>query len=434
MNDYIEVKQILSITFRRLWLIIGLVIIGAGFGYLISKNQTPVYEATTTILVGEILESTDLNRTDILTSELVATTYAEMVRRQPVLEGVVRSLDLDSTWRQLKNQVEVNLIEGTQLIQIVVEGPSPLAAQLIVDEIANQVISFSPAKTQFQEGANTQTFVQQQLESIQSRLESGLERRAALEIGLASATSTQRLEEIQGEIDVLDSLITEWETNYTQLLVFLGNRQSPNNLTVIEPAQSSSNQIRPNVRLYLLIGSGVGLFLALVIIFLLEYLDDSIKSIEELNQGFDLIPLGSIPKMKGHNFESKLGGLQDHLSSTADVFRLIGGNLQLYSIDGSQKALMITSPNHTEGKSLITASLGTVLAQAGLKTIIVDANLRRPVIHEIFKLKNKKGLMDLLSQEKYDIGEYLQKTELENLKLLPIGASEINPSSLLMQE
>ncbi|MFN2213360.1 MAG: Wzz/FepE/Etk N-terminal domain-containing protein, partial [Anaerolineales bacterium] len=247
MSDYIQVKNIVAVLVRFLWLVIGLAIIGGFGGYLMSQKQTPVYEATTTILVGEILESTDLNRTDILTSELVATTYAEMVRRQPVMEGVVGSLGLDQDWRQLKSQVRVNLIEGTQLIQINVESSTPSKAQLIADEIATQLISFSPSQNQMQGTDNTQAFVQQQLENLQARLESGENRRALLDQQLANTRTTERLNAIQGEIDVLDSLLTEWENNYTQLLIFLGNRQSPNNLTIIEPAQASTNQIRPNI-------------------------------------------------------------------------------------------------------------------------------------------------------------------------------------------
>jgi capsular polysaccharide biosynthesis protein len=287
MSDYIQVKHIVAVLVRFLWLVLGLAIIGGVGGYLMSQRQTPVYEATTTILVGEILESTDLNRTDILTSELVATTYAEMVRRQPVMEGVVGSLGLDQDWRQLKSQVRVNLIEGTQLIQINVEASTPSKAQLIGDEIATQLISFSPAQNQLQGTDNTQAFVQQQLENLQARLEAGENRRALLDQQLANARTTERLNEIQGEIDVLASLLTEWENNYTQLLIFLGNRQSPNNLTIIEPAQASTNQIRPNIRLYILIGSGVGFFLAISLIFLFEYFDDSIKSVDEIQHGFN---------------------------------------------------------------------------------------------------------------------------------------------------
>lgn len=434
MNDYVEVKSLIIIAIKRWWLIIGLAVIGVAGGYLISRGQTPIYEATTTILVGEIFESTELDRTDILTSQLVATTYAEMVRRRPVLEGVVESLNLTQSWRQLKDQVKVILIEGTQLIQITVEDSSPSRAQMLVNEIANQVISISPTRTQIQDTANTRLFVQQQIENFQARLETGQSKRDSLEIELVSTNSTERLEEIQREIDILDGLISGWESNYTQLLVFLGNRQSPNNLTIVEPALASNSQISPNTQLFILIGFGVGFLLALGATFTIEFLDESVKSADDLQLGINSMVLGKVPKIKGFDYDLKLREIQDHMSSVAEDFRLIGGNLHLYSLDGNSKSLMITSPNRSEGKSLIISSLGIVLANTGIATIIVDANPRRPAIHEIFNLTNKKGLMDLLSREKYDIGEYLHKTEHDSLKLLPIGNVEINPSSLLIHE
>lgn len=434
MNDYIEINQIVNLIRKWWWMFILAIIASTAIGYEVGRRQTPIYEAKTTILVGDIIQAAELERTDILTSQLVASTYVDIIRSQPIMAGVVDSLELEWSWQNLKKMVHAQLVEGTQIIQIFVEASSPTLSQVIADETARQTILYSPNDLQNSESEDNRIFVRQQLDSLQNRLEAGQVRLATLESELASTTSTDRLIELQNEVTALESLVTEWESNYTQLLVFLDSKQSPTTLTIIESAQVNLTPVRPRIRLYLLIAGGVGLALALCLVLLLEYLDDSIKSIEELNKGFDLIPLGSIPKMKGYNYEVKLKFLQDHLSSTAEVFRLIGGNLQLYSLDGSQKALMITSPNHSEGKSLIIAGLGSVLAQAGLKTVIVDANLRRPVIHEIFKLKNKKGLMDLLSLDKFDIGEYLQKSDLDNLKLLPIGNSEINPSSLLMQE
>jgi len=284
------------------------------------------------------------------------------------------------------------------------------------------------------ESEDNRFFVSQQMDALQNRLETGQERLANLESELTTTTSTDRLIELQIEVTALQTLITEWESNYTQLLVFLDSKQSPTSLTIIEAAQASPTPIRPKIRLYLLIAGGVGLVLALGLILILEYLDKSIKSIEELNQGFNLFPLGSIPKIKGRDDDTKLRNLKDQLSLTTEVFREIGGNLLLYSLDGTQKSLLITSPNQSEGKSLIISSLGIVLANTGLATIIVDANLRSPSIHKIFNLNNKKGLMDLLSREKYDIGEYLHKTDYDSLKILSIGDAEINPSSLLLQD
>lgn len=433
MNDYVEIHHIVNLFRKWWWMFILAIIVSTGIGYEVGQRQTPIYEAKTTILVGDIIQAAELERTDILTSQLVASTYVDIIRSQPIMAGVVDSLELDWSWQNLKKIVNAQLVEGTQIIQIFVESSSPTLAQVIADETARQTILYSPNDLQNSESEDNRIFVRQQLNSLQNRLEAGQIRLATLESELASTTSTDRLIELQNEATAMESLITEWESNYTQLLVFLDSKQSPTTLTVIESAQVSSTPIRPKIRLYVLIAGGVGLVLALGLVLLLEYLDDTIKSFEELNKVFNLVPLGSIPKIKGRSHETKLRNLQDQLSLTTEAFRLIGGNLKLYSLDGIQKSLLITSPNQSEGKSLIISSLGIVLANTGLATIIVDANLRDPSIHKIFKLNNKKGLMDLLSREKYDIGEYLHKSDYENLKLMPIGNAEINPSNLLMQ-
>lgn len=434
MNEFIEINQIAALIRKWWWMFILAITLSAGVGYEVAKRQTPVYEAKTTILVGDIIQAADLERTDILTSQLVASTYVDIIRSQPILEGVVVNLDLDESWQNLQKSVTAQMVEGTQIIRIFVESNSPVQAQMIADEIAHQTIIYSPDALQAGEGEDNRFFVTQQLESLQNRLESGQERLAILETELTTTTSTDRLIELQTEVTALKSLITEWESNYTQLLVFLDSKQSPTTLTVIEAAQANPNPVSPNMRLYLLIAGGVGLVLALGLVLLLEYMDKSIKSIDEVHEEFNQYPLGSIPKIKGRNDDAKLLNLQDQLSITTEVFREIGGNLLLYSIDSTNKSLLISSPNHSEGKSLIISSLGIVLANTGLNTIIVDANLRSPSIHKIFNLNNKKGLMDLLSRSRYDIGEYLHKTDYENLKLMPIGNADINPSSLLIKD
>ncbi len=433
MNDFVEINQLINLLRKRWWILVLAIIVSTGTGFAVGQRQTPVYEAKTTILVG-VIQASELERTDILTSQLVASTYIDIIRSQPIMEGVVDTLKLDQSWQNLKKVVNAQLVEGTQIIHIFVESSSPEQAQLIADETAMQMILYNPNELQNKESEGTQSFVRQQLESLQTRLEAGQGRLTSLERKMAITTSTDRLIELQNEVEALESLITDWENNYTQLLFFLESKQSPTTLTIIEPAQANSIPVRPRIRLYMLIAGGVGLFLALGLIFLLEYLDDSIKSIDEFQQGFGTLILGTIPKIKGLDYENKLAVFQDHMSSTSEVFRLIGGNLQLYATENAQKTIMITSPNQSEGKSLIIASLGTVLAQSGLDTIIVDANLRRPVVHEIFKIENKKGLMDLLSIEKFNIDDYLQDTQLDNLKLLTIGLSELNPSGLLNQQ
>jgi capsular exopolysaccharide synthesis family protein len=92
---------------------------------------------------------------------------------------------------------------------------------------------------------------------------------------------------------------------------------------------------------------------------------------------------------------------------------------------------MVTSTNLAEGKSITVANLGLMMAQAGLKTVIVDADLRRPVQHEIFETPNLGGLTDWLCSPELEIKSYLRKTRVENLQLLTSGVLPPHPAEML---
>src|SRR5215218_9515921 len=143
MKDFIELRRIFAIVTRRLWLIVLLTAVATSIGVFVSRSQTPIYQATTTMLVGQFIQSTSVNRADIQTSADVAKTYADIALRQPVLDKVIETLKLDVTARGLKNQVRVKAIEGTQLIEVTAEATSAEAARSIADEVAAQLIALS---------------------------------------------------------------------------------------------------------------------------------------------------------------------------------------------------------------------------------------------------------------------------------------------------
>jgi capsular exopolysaccharide synthesis family protein len=110
---------------------------------------------------------------------------------------------------------------------------------------------------------------------------------------------------------------------------------------------------------------------------------------------------------------------------------MIRSNLQFAAIDGAAKTILVTSPSPGEGKSTTAANLGVVMAQAGLRAIVVDADLRRPTQHQIFGLVNMGGLTDLLTSPELEIEGYLRDSGVENLQVLTSGFLPPNPSELL---
>lgn len=435
MDDFVNLRQVITTIVKWWWLLILTTIIAAVIGYAISQRQPPVFQAATTIIVGQSIQATELDRNDIQTSESLASTYANIARRQPVLQSVVDRLSLTDTWKQLKSRVTVKPVSDTQLLEIVVEANSPEEAQVTADEVAHQLILQSPTALRNQEADANQQFVRQRLESLQTKIEAGQARLETLDASMSGSLSAEQVQEIQSETNALETLIADWENNYTQLLVFVEGKKSANYLAVIEPAQADLRPVRPRIFLNTLLAGVVGLLLALGLIFLIEYLDDRLKSTTDLTQVLGLTTLGSIGQIKGKNPAGRLITAQDAFSPSTEAYRMIRSNIQFMSVDRPTKAIMVTSPVPGEGKSTTTANLGVVMAQAGLRTIIVDADFRRPSQHNIFQTSKHQllmgGMTDLLCTPEAEIRNYLRDTGVENLQLITSGALPPNPAELL---
>jgi capsular exopolysaccharide synthesis family protein len=426
-----ELRQYLAIARKWWWLMIISTVLAAGTGYFFSQRQTPVYQATTTLMVGQSIQSTDLTSADMLLSERLASTYANVARRQPVLQAVVDTLSLRDSFEGLRSRVTVNPVRDTQLLEITVQASSREEARVTADEVARQLILLSPTTLEDREMNENQRVARERLNSLQDKIDAGQARLQELEAAMQEPLSTQQAQDIQAEINTLEGLISNWESNHTELLVFIESGRSPNYLTVVEPAQVGSSPIRPRTRQDTLLAGVVGLLLSLGVIFLIEYLDDTLKSPDDMLQQLGLVTLGAVGTINGKPNRDKLIAQEEPFSPISEAYRMIRSNLQFMAVDRPLRAIMVTSPLSSEGKSVTVANLGVVMAQAGLKTIIVDTDLRRPVQHQLFHLPNQAGVTELLRAPELEINGHLADTGVENLKLLTSGEIPPNPSELL---
>ncbi|MEO7841069.1 MAG: polysaccharide biosynthesis tyrosine autokinase [Anaerolineales bacterium] len=430
MNDFIELRRVSAIILRRWWWLALLTLLGALAGYVMSRQQTPVYQATTTILVGDSIRSTNVDRVDIQVSEALVQTYVEVAQRQPVLQGVVTALNLNGTWQALSRQIQVTQIESTQLIEIVVEGNSPEMARRIADEIVNQLILLSPTSS---EGSDNE-FNREQLTSLQERIVTGQNRLLEIETAMAKSISEIELADLQREKATLNGLIVEWERNYTDMLLVTEPKRNPTQLSVIESAHSNNNQIRPRVQLNTLLGGALGMIIGLGLIFLLDFLDDTYKSLNDFSQSEEVNILGSIRKIKGRKLSDKLVARLHPHSPVTESYRIIRSRLRFKPSDKPTRSIMVTSSMPEEGKSVTTANLAVVFAQANYRTVIVDADLRHPALHEVFEVNNEVGLGDLLGSTDIKIEDCIQDTSVNNLKILTSGMPLLDPSERLGSE
>jgi capsular exopolysaccharide synthesis family protein len=215
--------------------------------------------------------------------------------------------------------------------------------------------------------------------------------------------------------------------------VRLARLQNTPDLVQVEQATAPNSAIQPRPLQDTLLGGAVGLLLMGAIVFLIEYMDDTIKTPDEINQAFGLPVIGYIADIssKGNGGE-RITVAEEPRSPVSEAFRALRTSLEFSNVDQSLKTILITSPNPTDGKTTIAVNLAAIMVQAGNRVMLVDADLRRPRIHHFLDLPNKVGLCQVFTgQVDFDNALLTADKALDNLQVMCSGGLPPNPSELL---
>ncbi len=207
----------------------------------------------------------------------------------------------------------------------------------------------------------------------------------------------------------------------------------PSHSIIDEARTLSAVQIGPNVKLYYNIALMLGLFLPIGIILLIDFLNDKIKSKEDLRKASPLPVLGVV----GHSMDKTgMGNLvvaEKPKSNIAEAMRAIRMDIAYLSPDKDHKIITVTSSISGEGKTFLSMNLATIYAISGKKTLLIGADLRKPKIYDDFDLDNSVGLTSYLSG-RFTLDKVIRKTRVDNLDLLVAGPVPPNPAELLAGE
>ena len=216
------------------------------------------------------------------------------------------------------------------------------------------------------------------------------------------------------------------------------------NVTQVEEARTPRAPIGPargrNIIIALMLSLGVGVGLA----FLLDYLDDTLKSVEDVDRHLQLATLALIPAPReARRFLSRnapppepgentaLALIQDVRSPVAEAYRHLRTSLLLSSAGQPPKTVLVTSSQPSEGKTTTAVNIAMMLAQTGAEVLILDCDLRRPRIHAHFGLPNTRGVTNYLSGEA-NVSELVQASDrVQNLKVITSGPVPPNAAELL---
>lgn len=422
-----DLRQYGQLARKWLWLVLVCVVAAAAAAYVVSKNTTPVYQASTKLLVNQSSTSNQVNLAyqDILMSQQLARTYANLLSDRPVVEETAQRLGLptdEKSLARMQSDISVTPIRDTQLMEVKVEGEHPELITLIANTLPEVFIA---RNQQLQLGRVTglKTSIENEIANVQDDI-------ARTQASLADATDDAQRQRYEASLAQYRSTLSSLVNNYQQIR--LAEAQASNNLIVVKPAVAPQTPIRPRTMTNVLLAAIVGAMIAIGAAFLIEYLDDTVKSPDDVTRITGLSTLGAIARLKDAGAQRQLIAWSHTKAPESEAYRTLRTNIQFSSVDKPIRTLVVTSSGPSEGKSTTAANLAIVMAQTGQKVVLVDTDLRRPVLHKTFGVPNNVGITTaLLAGDDVDLQAYLQPTEVDNLAIITSGPIPPNPSELL---
>ena len=367
-----EPADYLRVVRERKWIILAVVVVAVGLAMAYSLSQTPVYKASADMLrqtaaLDQTLFGTSVFQFQDASRQL--QTGVNLVKIGAVSQMVKDDLRSTRSVQSLLEMVEVTALKDSDIIRISAESSSPDEAAAVADSFAGQFIKY-------RQEANRSI-----LAATDEKVMTELSQMTPEELKTESAATLKQKHE---ELGILQSM----QTGGYELVQQASVPKSP-----ISPRPLRNAG-------FALVG---GLFLGILAAFLVDYLDRRIKSEEAMEREFGLPVLASVPKAS-RNWTNRSGqrsneaiGFPDPQSPFLESFRTLRSSLRFYQLNQKTQTLLITSGLPQEGKTVTVVNLAFSLALSGVRVIVLEADLRRPMLHRYLGLDNGVGVSDVLA-------------------------------------
>lgn len=463
-NEELDLSYCINLVFKRFWLLVAMVALGLVAAVLVNLLMRPAYKATALMMInqedagkidatpyGSFASEEDYYRTQyqlLQSRSLLSKVYTKMKL------GQVEEFANPNGLKKLEKSLDVAPITRSRLVNVSATAYDPSLAADIVNTLTDTFVADNVSNRVFMgqdviaalESTERSSAEQELLNSMPQVVNSDFiktlkqqaARLTAERARLLAKYTTQHPDviSVQNQLDAVDAQInTETRRLVQSIKIELSGQFSGNNIRVIDPAVTPEKPVRPRKLINLAIGLLGGGLLGLMLVFVLEFLDQSVKSSEDLEEKLGLPFLGVVPYEKLKKKESEYATL------------LKGGNFLLaenvrnvrtmldFALAGAHNApLLITSSLQGEGKSHLSSNLLVAMAQTGKKVLLVDGDLRRARVHRVFKLSTEKGLSNIWDADpkKADYAANIQAVkDVPNLFVMTSGQRPPNPAELL---
>lgn len=316
-----------------------------------------------------------------------------------------------------QQRAQLNAQYQQQLQTFKPEYPAMVALKGQIDEVERQIE---------QERASIRDSIRAEYDAAQARENMLLEqlatlRTSALDVDNRSIDYNILRREVDTNRQLYDGLLQRYKE------IGVAGGVGSNNISIVDRGIVPSGRFKPNLPLNLAIGLMLGLMLGVLVAFVLEFLDDTIKAPEDIEQHLRLAVLGVIPHLRK---QSVSDALDDPRSAFSESYRSVRTALQFSTDGGVPRTLLVTSASASEGKSTTALTLARNFAQLGKSVLLVEADLRNPSLHRVLGMRAEFGLSSLLAGAA-SVQKVISQTDDERLDVILAGPLPPNPAELL---
>jgi capsular exopolysaccharide synthesis family protein len=417
----------LRILWRRRWLILAAMIVAASISLFVSSRATKIYASSSSILFSS--QETTLFNTGqfVIPDQSQIATQVQIITSPQVAGAVARKLGADAA---AVTSVTADPIASTRVLRINVKATSAevaaKAATLYAETFQQQRRDES-----IENSVKTSERLSQLTAEARQKFEDLDAQFARAQASRASASELQVIK-LQRDAAQTDYILYQQRAGQAAIDASVAT----GGIQILVKGTTAGAPISPKPRQSAALALALGMLLGIVAAIALDFLDDSVNSLEEVERHVRPLPiLEAIPAIadRRNRDVARLVTIEDTGSSASEAYRSLRTNVQFAGLRRDARVLQISSPIAAEGKTTTLANLAVTLSLAGQRVTVVDCDLRRPRVHEFFGVSNEVGFTSVLLGDN-PLSHALQHIALPNgaaIQLLASGPLPPNPAELL---